>query len=59
MAEKYQVSPAQICIRYCLQKGTAPLPKSTHEERIIMNTQVDFEIHEKDMIILDHVKKNF
>lgn len=59
IANKYKVSAAQICIRYCLQKGTAPLPKSTHEGRIIMNTQVDFEISSEDMLILDSVKKDF
>ena len=55
-AEKYNVSPAQICIRYCLQKDTAPLPKSTHEARIIMNKEVDFEIKPEDMAFLDQIK---
>lgn len=59
MAEKYGVSAAQICIRYCLQKGTAPLPKSTNEERIIMNKEVDFEITLEDMELLDQVKVDF
>ncbi|MDT8336719.1 MAG: aldo/keto reductase [Candidatus Izemoplasmatales bacterium] len=56
VAEKYEVSPAQICIRYLLQKGMAPIPKSVHEERIIQNSEVDFVIHEEDMGILDQVK---
>jgi diketogulonate reductase-like aldo/keto reductase len=56
IAEKYQVSPAQICIRYCLEKGTAPLPKSTHESRIIENTKVDFTIRPEDMAFLDQIK---
>ncbi len=56
MAKKYRVSPAQICIRYLLQKGVTPLPKSTHEERIVQNTQVDFEISEIDMDFLDKIK---
>lgn len=56
MAEKYQVSPAQICIRYCIQKDTAPLPKSTHLERIMMNKEVDFEIKPEDMAHLDTIK---
>ena len=55
MAEKYQVSAAQICIRYCIEKGTAPLPKSTHENRIIENFNVDFKIDEKDMAYLDSI----
>ena len=56
VAKKYQVSPAQICIRYCIQKNTAPLPKSTHEERILQNTKVDFEIKPEDMSILEAIK---
>lgn len=56
VAKKYAVSPAQICIRYCIQKNTAPLPKSTHEARIIQNTQVDFEIAPADMAILEAIK---
>ncbi len=56
VAKKYQVSPAQICIRYCLEKNTVPLPKSTHEARIIQNTQVDFEIKPEDMKVLEAIK---
>ncbi len=55
MAKKYDVTPAQICIRYCVQKGTVPLPKSTHESRIIENAAIDFEIDKKDMIYLDSI----
>lgn len=56
VAEAYHVSPAQICIRWCLQKNTAPLPKSIHENRIIQNTEVDFEIKPEDMAFLDTIK---
>ena len=48
MAEKYNLTPAKIAIRYCLEKGTLPLPKSTHEERIISNLKVDFILDKKD-----------
>jgi diketogulonate reductase-like aldo/keto reductase len=52
MAEKYGVSPAQICIRYCIERQTVPLPKSTHENRIIENSKVDFMISADDIKIL-------
>jgi diketogulonate reductase-like aldo/keto reductase len=55
MAKKYKVTPAQICLRYCIQKETLPLPKSTHESRIIENTKLDFEISVKDMKELDKI----
>ncbi len=54
MAKKYGKSPAQVCIKYDLQHDTLPLPKSTHENRIIENTQLDdFEISRDDMDYLD------
>lgn len=53
IAEKYGATPAQICIRYCLQKNTIAIPKTTKEERIISNAQVDFVISDEDMKILD------
>lgn len=56
LAEKYDRTPAQICIRYCLQKDTLPLPKSTHEGRIIENSKIDFEISEEDMEMLDNME---
>lgn len=56
VANKYDVSPAQICLRYLLQKGVAALPKSVHENRIEQNTKLDFEIKEEDMAFLDTIK---
>lgn len=56
VAKKYDVTSAQICIRWCIQKETAPLPKSVHEHRIIQNTEVDFEISDEDMAFLDTIK---
>jgi diketogulonate reductase-like aldo/keto reductase len=55
MAEKYNVTPAQLCIRYCLQKDTIVIPKSTKEERIVSNVQVDFVINDDDMKVLDQI----
>jgi len=56
VAEKYGASVAQVCIRYALQKGTNPLPKSTHEEYIIANTEVDFVLSPDDMLTLDGIR---
>ncbi|MCQ2606883.1 MAG: aldo/keto reductase, partial [Bacteroidales bacterium] len=53
IAAKYGVSVAQIAIRYVLQKNVLPLPKSVHEEFIVANSQIDFEITKDDMAILD------
>ncbi len=56
VAEKYGKSIPQICIRYALQKDTLPLPKSTHEEYIVENADVDFEISSEDMTLLDDIR---
>lgn len=56
IAEKYNVSVAQVCIRYTLQKGTLPLPKSTHEEYILQNAAIDFELSAEDMAFLDQLE---
>ena len=52
MAKKYNVSPAQMCVRYCVQLGTLPLPKSLSYDHIKENLEVDFEIAEEDMEVL-------
>ncbi len=49
IAKKYGKSVAQLSIRYVLQKGALPLPKSTHPEYIRQNLDVDFEISHEDM----------
>lgn len=50
IASKYGKSVAQLCIRWCLQNGTLPLPKSVNPERIKENADVfDFEISKEDM----------
>lgn len=49
MAEKYGVSIPQLCIRFCIENGTLPLPKSVNEGRIKANLDVDFRISREDM----------
>lgn len=56
IAEKYGKSVAQVSIRYVLQKGALPLPKSTHPAFISQNINVDFDISSDDMKYLDDLK---
>lgn len=56
LAQKYGVSLPQLCIRYALEKGTLPLPKSTHEAYILENAQVDFTISSEDIAYLDGLR---
>ena len=56
MAEKYGVSTAKICIRYALQHGVVPLPKSTNPARMADNMDVfGFEISAEDMAAIDNL----
>ena len=56
LAAKYNVSVAKICIKYCLQKHTLPIPKSVTPERIKANFEMDFVISEEDMKYLDSLQ---
>ncbi len=56
LADKYEKTVAQICIRYTLQRGTVTLPKSTHEEYILQNADVNFVIDEQDMNYLNGLR---
>lgn len=50
IAQAHGKSPAQVCIRFALQRGLAPLPKSTHPERIAQNAEVfDFALSPEEM----------
>lgn len=54
IAEKYGKTPAQILLRWCIQKGTIILAKSSKPERIQENASIfDFEISQEDMNLLD------
>lgn len=50
LGEKYGKSPAQIILRWHLQRGVMAIPKSVHRERIFENFDVfDFALSEGDM----------
>ena len=54
LAVKYGVTPAQICLRYLIQKRIIPLPKSSTEERMIDNLDIfSYSIHSEDMYRLE------
>ena len=54
LAGAYGKTPAQILVRWALQKGTVPLPKSSQRDHIRENAEVfDFELSTEDMAVLD------
>lgn len=57
LAEKYGKSIAQICIRWSLQRGYLPLPKSVTPARIKENAEVfDFELSADDVQLIADLK---
>lgn len=56
IADKYNVTVAQLCIRYTLELGFVTLPKTVHKEYMKLNANVDFQICEEDMKILNSLK---
>lgn len=57
MAEKYGVSPAQLCIRYVLELGMVALPKTANPEHMRNNASIDFRISDEDMDALKKIEK--
>ncbi|MBR9860223.1 aldo/keto reductase [bacterium] len=57
IAEKYKVSVPQLSIKYGLQLGLLPLPKSTNPDHMKSNADLDFEISKEDMTTLLNMKQ--
>lgn len=50
IGSKYGKSPAQVALRWNIQRGTVVIPKSVHKERIEQNINVwDFTLSDEDM----------
>lgn len=50
-----KVSVAQLCIRYCLDKGTLALPKTTKYERMVENADLNFSLSPTELKKLDEL----
>jgi diketogulonate reductase-like aldo/keto reductase len=58
VAERVGRTPAQVLLRWCLQRNLVVLPKSTHRERIVENARIfDFTLSAEDMAALDALDK--
>jgi diketogulonate reductase-like aldo/keto reductase len=54
LSRKYKCTPAQLLVRWSLQHGYVPLPKSSKKERIAENADIGgFSIDDGDMETMD------
>lgn len=56
IATRYDKSVAQICLRWCVQKGAIPITKAARIEHIHQNYDIfNFEISDGDMLRIDAI----
>ena len=54
IAKRVGRTPAQMLLRWCVQRDLVVIPKSTHRDRIAENAQIfDFTLSDEDMAALD------
>ena len=60
IGDKHKKNPAQILLRWCVQKGYICIPKSSQLSRIEENASIfDFELTDDDLNILDGLEEDF
>jgi methylglyoxal/glyoxal reductase len=58
IAQAHDKTPAQVAIRWILQRGVTTIPKSIHEHRIAENADVyDFELAGEEMAIIESLDR--
>eukprot|EP00511_Aplanochytrium_stocchinoi_P002594 CAMPEP_0204830648 /NCGR_PEP_ID=MMETSP1346-20131115/9039_1 /ASSEMBLY_ACC=CAM_ASM_000771 /TAXON_ID=215587 /ORGANISM="Aplanochytrium stocchinoi, Strain GSBS06" /LENGTH=701 /DNA_ID=CAMNT_0051961101 /DNA_START=131 /DNA_END=2236 /DNA_ORIENTATION=+ len=59
LAEKHGKTPAQIVLRWGVQRGTAIIPKSSKTHRLVENISLfDFNLSNDDMMVIDSLNAN-
>ncbi|KAK2712081.1 hypothetical protein QYM36_010939 [Artemia franciscana] len=54
LAKKHGKSPAQVLLRYQVQRGVIAIPKSVHKERLAQNINIfDFNLSDEDVKLVD------
>jgi 2,5-diketo-D-gluconate reductase A len=58
IARRLGRTPAQVLLRWCIERGIPVIPKSTHRERIAENAQIfDFRLSDEDIAALDRLDR--
>jgi diketogulonate reductase-like aldo/keto reductase len=53
LAEKYDVSSAQVVVKWAIERDIVALPKSSSPDHVRSNADLDFEVDEADLVALD------
>jgi 2,5-diketo-D-gluconate reductase A len=54
IARRHNRTPAQVLLRWCIERSIPVIPKSTHRERITENAQLfDFRLSDEEIAELD------
>lgn len=54
IASKYNKTPAQLLLRYCIEKNIVTIPKSSNSQRIKENIDIfDFSLKKEDITLLE------
>jgi diketogulonate reductase-like aldo/keto reductase len=60
LARKYGKSPAQIVLRWHIQHGVSPIPKSSNKQRLQENfDSLNFHLSNEDISVIDGFNKDF
>ncbi|KAK9878907.1 hypothetical protein WA026_003735 [Henosepilachna vigintioctopunctata] len=60
IAQKYGKTPSQVILRYLVDKGTVPIPKSSNRGRIKENMDIfDFELTDNEVAAVDGLNANY
>ncbi len=59
LAAKYKKTPAQIALRYQIDRGHIAIPKSANRDRLAANIGIfDFKLTAEDLVALNQLNKN-
>lgn len=58
IGNKHDKTSAQIALKWCLERGVVPIPKTSHDERMIENLDLfDFSLTDEEIDIINNIDK--
>ncbi|XP_023716709.1 aldo-keto reductase family 1 member B1 isoform X2 [Cryptotermes secundus] len=59
LADKYNKTVAQVILKYLVQLGVVPIPKSSNKKRLLENIDIfDFELRPEDVSVMNSLNRN-